>query len=91
MSAPAATSSSAAPAQNAQAASAARSGQPGARRAGEPAIDNSLFAHLLLLLGDAAEPLYAFLGYKTVGVIPGYSREPAGSGFDATTVMYKAI
>jgi ribosomal protein S18 acetylase RimI-like enzyme len=41
--------------------------------------------------GDAAEPLYASLGYATAGVIPGYARDPAGSRLDATTVMYKGI
>jgi ribosomal protein S18 acetylase RimI-like enzyme len=39
--------------------------------------------------GDAAEPLYASLGYATAGVIPGYARDPAGTRLDATTVMYK--
>jgi ribosomal protein S18 acetylase RimI-like enzyme len=41
--------------------------------------------------GDAAEPLYASMGYATAGVIPGYARDPAGRGLDATTVMYKGI
>jgi len=57
-------------------------------------IANSIGRNLITLdtrTGDAAEPLYASMGYTTVGVIPGYSCEPAGSGFDATTVMYKRI
>ena len=41
--------------------------------------------------GDAAEPLYASLGYKTAGVIPGYSRDPFEDRLDATTIMYKAL
>ncbi|WP_108661131.1 GNAT family N-acetyltransferase [Acuticoccus kandeliae] len=42
--------------------------------------------------GDAAEPLYAGLGYTTVGTIPGYARDPFGSDrLDATTIMYKAL
>ena len=41
--------------------------------------------------GDKAEPLYASLGYETVGVIPGYSRTPSGAHLDSTTVMYKAL
>lgn len=39
--------------------------------------------------GDAAEPLYASLGYLTAGVIPNYARDPTGCRFDATTLMYK--
>jgi len=41
--------------------------------------------------GDAAEPLYASLGYKTAGVIPGYCRAPAGDRLDSTTIMYKTL
>ncbi|WP_378949527.1 GNAT family N-acetyltransferase [Mesorhizobium sp. ANAO-SY3R2] len=42
--------------------------------------------------GDKAEPLYAQLGYQTVGVIPGYARDPmGGERLDATTIMYKQI
>ncbi len=41
--------------------------------------------------GDTAEPLYASLGYKTVGVIPGFSRDPREDRLDATTIMYKAL
>ena len=41
--------------------------------------------------GDSAEPLYASIGYKTVGVIPGYCLDPANTRLDSTTVMYKAL
>lgn len=42
--------------------------------------------------GDSAEPLYASLGYQTVGVIPGFSRDPFDAGkVDGTTIMYKQL
>ncbi len=41
--------------------------------------------------GDMAEPLYAALGYRTAGVIPGYSRDPVKDCLDPTTLMYKAL
>ena len=41
--------------------------------------------------GDTAEPLYASLGYATVGVIPGYCRAPAEDRLDSTTIMYKTL
>jgi hypothetical protein len=41
--------------------------------------------------GDKAEPLYASLGYKTVGVIPGYCRDPFENRLDSTTIMYKTL
>ncbi len=42
--------------------------------------------------GDAAEPLYASLGYQTVGIIPEYARDPYGTErWDATTIMYKRL
>ncbi|MGE8690142.1 MAG: GNAT family N-acetyltransferase [Achromobacter sp.] len=42
--------------------------------------------------GDSAEPLYASMGYRTVGVIPGFSRDPRDAGkLDGTTVMYKPL
>jgi ribosomal protein S18 acetylase RimI-like enzyme len=41
--------------------------------------------------GDAAEPLYASLGYVTVGSIPGYCLDPFGPRLDATTIMYKTL
>jgi ribosomal protein S18 acetylase RimI-like enzyme len=41
--------------------------------------------------GGKAEPLYASLGYHTVGVIPGYSRAVDSDRLDATTIMYKTL
>ena len=42
--------------------------------------------------GDRAEPLYASLGYVTVGVIPRFCRDPFDAGkLDGTTIMYKAL
>jgi ribosomal protein S18 acetylase RimI-like enzyme len=41
--------------------------------------------------GDVAEPLYASLGYRTAGVIPGYCRDPFEDRLDSTTIMYKAL
>lgn len=42
--------------------------------------------------GDSAEPLYTSLGYHTVGVIPGYCRDPFGQDrLDSTTIMYKVL
>ena len=41
--------------------------------------------------GDAAEPLYTELGYRTAGVIPGYCRDPFENRLDSTTVMYKSL
>lgn len=40
---------------------------------------------------DKAEPLYAALGYRIAGIIPGYCRDPFDDRLDPTTVMYKAI
>ena len=40
---------------------------------------------------DAAERLYASLGYVRVGVIPRFSIRPDSSEFEGTTVMYKEI
>lgn len=41
--------------------------------------------------GDPAERLYASLGYRTTGVIPGYCRDPFADRLDSTTIMYKAL
>jgi ribosomal protein S18 acetylase RimI-like enzyme len=41
--------------------------------------------------GDAAEPLYASLGYQIAGVIPDYCRDVLRDRLDPTTVMYKAL
>ncbi|WP_085621246.1 GNAT family N-acetyltransferase [Thalassospira alkalitolerans] len=39
--------------------------------------------------GDNAEPLYASLGFATVGVIPAYARDPFSEKLSGTTIMYK--
>ena len=39
--------------------------------------------------GDAAERLYASLGYRCAGRIPGYARDPIEDRLDATTIMFK--
>lgn len=41
--------------------------------------------------GDMAEPLYASLGYRTSGVIPGYCLDTAAGRLDSTTIMYKPL
>jgi ribosomal protein S18 acetylase RimI-like enzyme len=42
--------------------------------------------------GDAAEPLYASLGYEIAGVIPGFARDPFDPGkLDPTTVMCRVL
>ncbi len=41
--------------------------------------------------GDAAEPLYASLGYETVGQIPDFCRDPIEDRLHATTIMYKRL
>lgn len=41
--------------------------------------------------GDMAEPLYASMGYETVGVIPGFCRDTVEERYDGTTVMYKTL
>lgn len=41
--------------------------------------------------GDAAEPLYASLGYQIAGVIPDYCRDVFKDRLDPTTVMYKSL
>ena len=41
--------------------------------------------------GDAAERLYAALGYRTAGMIPGYCRDPFADRLDSTTIMYKVL
>jgi ribosomal protein S18 acetylase RimI-like enzyme len=41
--------------------------------------------------GDKAEPLYASMGYRTAGIIPGFCRDPFVDRLDATTIMYKVI
>jgi hypothetical protein len=41
--------------------------------------------------GGAAEPLYLSLGYRVVGVIPGYALNFDSSVLESTTVMYKNL
>lgn len=41
--------------------------------------------------GDLAEPLYRSLGYRTVGIVPGYSLDPREQRYDAATFMFKAL
>jgi len=41
--------------------------------------------------GDTAERLYASLGYKTAGVIPGFCHDPIDDRLDPTTIMYKDL
>jgi len=41
--------------------------------------------------GDSAEPLYRSLGFRTVGVIPGYCRDTILERLDPTTIMYKQL
>lgn len=41
--------------------------------------------------GDAAEPLYAALGFEVAGVVPGFALNPDGRGFHATTYMYRRL
>lgn len=41
--------------------------------------------------GDAAEPLYASLGYETAGIIPGFCRDTFEDRLDPTTIMYKRL
>jgi ribosomal protein S18 acetylase RimI-like enzyme len=42
--------------------------------------------------GDKAEPLYASMGYKVVGIIPDFCCDPCdATRLDATTIMYKRL
>ena len=41
--------------------------------------------------GDAAEPLYAAVGFETAGVIPGFALDPDGQALHATTYMYRNL
>jgi ribosomal protein S18 acetylase RimI-like enzyme len=41
--------------------------------------------------GDSAEPLYVSLGYKIVGIIPDFCRDPIAEKFHPTTIMYKTL
>lgn len=41
--------------------------------------------------GDAAQPLYASIGYTLAGVIPDYAMAPEGGRLDATAYMFKRL
>ena len=41
--------------------------------------------------GDKAEPLYLSLGYRTVGIVPGYARDVFEDRWDDCTFMYKQL
>jgi ribosomal protein S18 acetylase RimI-like enzyme len=41
--------------------------------------------------GDAAEALYASLGFERAGRIPFYAKDPIADRLDATTFMYKVL
>lgn len=58
------------------------------RRAGQ--LGRSLIT-LDTRTGDKAEPLYASLGYRTAGIIPGYCVDAINGRLDATTIMYKNL
>ena len=41
--------------------------------------------------GDAAEPLYASVGFEVAGVIPDFAWDPDGKALHATTYMFRRI
>lgn len=41
--------------------------------------------------GDAAEPLYASVGFAVAGVIPDFAMDPDGQALHATTYMYRHL
>jgi ribosomal protein S18 acetylase RimI-like enzyme len=41
--------------------------------------------------GDAAEALYAAVGFEVAGVVPGFAWDPDGVARHATTYMYRRI
>jgi ribosomal protein S18 acetylase RimI-like enzyme len=55
-----------------------------------PRIGRSLLT-LDTRTGDAAEPLYKSMGYKTAGILPGWCRDTLTERLDATTFMYKTL
>ena len=56
----------------------------------EARVEGKTLLVLDTVTGDAAERLYERLGWKTVGVIPGYALYPDGRPCD-TTVFWKSI
>lgn len=66
------------------------------RRLMEAALDHAAAVGKQLVTldtrtGDAAEPLYASIGFKTCGVIPDYAWDPDGRARHATTYMYYRV
>jgi ribosomal protein S18 acetylase RimI-like enzyme len=41
--------------------------------------------------GDAAQSLYASLGYAEAGIVPGFALDPDRKAFHSTTYMYKSL
>ncbi|WP_029058113.1 GNAT family N-acetyltransferase [Stappia stellulata] len=41
--------------------------------------------------GDPAQSLYASLGYRQSGIVPGFALDPDGRKLHSTTYMYKAL
>jgi ribosomal protein S18 acetylase RimI-like enzyme len=41
--------------------------------------------------GDAAEPLYASVGFEVAGVIPDFAWDPDGKALHATTYMFRRV
>lgn len=57
----------------------------------EAVIAGRLLIVLDTRTGDRAEPLYASLGYETVGTVPDFAIDPDKRAFHATTYMYRAL
>jgi len=60
------------------------------RAEAEARAEGKTLLNLDTVTGDAAERLYARLGWQRVGVIPGYALYPDGRVCD-TTIFFKAI
>jgi GNAT superfamily N-acetyltransferase len=41
--------------------------------------------------GDRGEPLYLSVGYKVIGIVPGYAMNIHSTGYDDCTFMYKQL
>ncbi|WP_197026679.1 hypothetical protein [Caulobacter sp. UNC358MFTsu5.1] len=46
---------------------------------------------LVTRTGDAAEPLYASVGFEVAGIIPDFAWDPDGAARHATTYMYRRM
>ncbi|WP_310621566.1 GNAT family N-acetyltransferase [Flexibacterium corallicola] len=57
----------------------------------EAAIEAKSLITLDTRSGDAAEPLYASLGFQVAGIIPDYAQSVEGARLDSTTLMYLKI